>query len=77
VSRPATAAEIRAARFDKRMRGYALREVDQALQTAAADLEQQFRLTPARSAELCPALDAHDHQRPEVTGSCTPARARG
>ena len=41
VSPSATVAEVRAARFDKRMRGYAPREVDQALRTAAAELEQQ------------------------------------
>jgi DivIVA domain-containing protein len=42
VSPPVTAAEVRAARFGKKMRGYAPREVDQALGAAVAELERQF-----------------------------------
>jgi DivIVA domain-containing protein len=36
-----TAAEVRAARFGKQWRGYAPREVDEALQAAEAELEKQ------------------------------------
>jgi len=36
-----TAADVRAARFDKKTRGYAPREVDEALNAAVAELERQ------------------------------------
>jgi DivIVA domain-containing protein len=42
VPPPVTAAEVRAARFARRMRGYASGEVDQALTAAAEELERQF-----------------------------------
>lgn len=38
---PVTAAEVRAARFDKTTRGYAPKEVDEALNAAVAELERQ------------------------------------
>jgi DivIVA domain-containing protein len=38
---PVTAADVRAARFTKKMRGYAPAEVDQALRGALAELERQ------------------------------------
>ena len=41
TSQPVTAADVRTARFSKSMRGYAPTEVDQALNAAAQELEQQ------------------------------------
>ncbi len=38
---PVTAADVRAARFAKKARGYAPGEVDEALNAAAAELERQ------------------------------------
>jgi DivIVA domain-containing protein len=38
---PVTAADVRAARFDKKTRGYAPREVDEALNAALAELERR------------------------------------
>jgi DivIVA domain-containing protein len=38
---PVTAADVRAARFAKKMRGYAPLEVDEALRGAADELERQ------------------------------------
>ena len=38
---PVTAADVRAARFDKKMRGYAPMEVDEALRGAVNELERQ------------------------------------
>ncbi|HEY7277986.1 MAG TPA: DivIVA domain-containing protein [Trebonia sp.] len=38
---PVTAADVRAARFAKKMRGYAPMEVDEALRGAADELERQ------------------------------------
>lgn len=38
---PVTAADVRAARFTKKMRGYAPLQVDEALRGAAAELERQ------------------------------------
>jgi DivIVA domain-containing protein len=38
---PVTAAHVRAARFTKKMRGYAPAEVDAALRDALAELERQ------------------------------------
>lgn len=41
VSPPVTAAEVRDARFAARIRGYAPQDVNQALEVAAEELEQQ------------------------------------
>jgi DivIVA domain-containing protein len=41
VAVPVTAADVRAARFTKKMRGYAPAEVDEALRDALAELERQ------------------------------------
>jgi DivIVA domain-containing protein len=41
VAVPVTAADVRAARFTKKTRGYAPAEVDEALRDALAELERQ------------------------------------
>jgi DivIVA domain-containing protein len=41
TGQPVTAADIRAARFGRSMRGYAPREVDDAMWAAIEELEQQ------------------------------------
>jgi DivIVA domain-containing protein len=41
VAVPVTAADVRAARFTKKMRGYAPAEVDKALEDALAELDRQ------------------------------------
>lgn len=42
TAQPVTASDVRAARFDTSMRGYAPREVQAALETAAHELQQHL-----------------------------------
>jgi pyridoxamine 5'-phosphate oxidase len=72
-----TAAEVRAARFDTHLRGYARREVDEALNAAVRELEQRERddqvaLAPGNARDLLRSLAVFPAELPEFDTRSAP-----
>ena len=68
---PVTAADVRAARFTKKMRGYAPAEVDEALRDALAELERQAPLRAAGASTPGGLRDLPDQDCPRAM-ACQP-----